>query len=69
MKAEIVPKNVLMIGPTGCGKTEMARRLARADRRPILQGRPLRSALLQRRSARAPGLPRAPFSLSVACRH
>jgi len=35
--AEILPKNILMIGPTGVGKTEIARRLAQLARSPFLK--------------------------------
>ena len=38
--AEITPKNILMIGPTGVGKTEIARRLAGWPRRPSSRSRP-----------------------------
>src|SRR5215472_15936091 len=34
---EIAPKNILMIGPTGVGKTEIARRLARLAKAPFLK--------------------------------
>ena len=37
MKNEIVPKNILMIGPTGVGKTEIARRLATLVNAPFLK--------------------------------
>jgi ATP-dependent HslUV protease ATP-binding subunit HslU len=37
MAREILPKNILMIGPTGVGKTEIARRLARLARAPFLK--------------------------------
>ena len=37
LRAEIVPKNILMIGPTGVGKTEIARRLAKLTRAPFLK--------------------------------
>src|SRR5699024_12388895 len=33
----IVPKNILMIGPTGVGKTEVARRLAKLVRAPFIK--------------------------------
>jgi ATP-dependent HslUV protease ATP-binding subunit HslU len=37
MKEEVVPKNILMIGPTGVGKTEISRRLARLAHAPFLK--------------------------------
>ena len=39
LREEVLPKNILMIGPTGVGKTEIARRLAQARRRAVHQGR------------------------------
>lgn len=37
MKEEIVPKNILMMGPTGVGKTEIARRLAKLSSAPFVK--------------------------------
>ena len=37
MRDEIVPNNIIMIGPTGVGKTEIARRLARLARAPFIK--------------------------------
>ena len=37
LRAEVTPKNILMIGPTGVGKTEIARRLARLAHAPFIK--------------------------------
>ena len=37
LRPEITPKNILMIGPTGVGKTEIARRLARLANAPFIK--------------------------------
>ncbi|MDZ4762100.1 MAG: ATP-dependent protease ATPase subunit HslU [Alphaproteobacteria bacterium] len=37
LKEEVTPKNILMIGPTGVGKTEISRRLAKLARAPFLK--------------------------------
>lgn len=37
LRHEITPKNILMIGPTGVGKTEIARRLARLANAPFIK--------------------------------
>ena len=39
LREEVMPKNILMIGPTGVGKTEIARRLAKLAQAPVHQGR------------------------------
>ncbi len=37
MRQEVTPKNILMIGPTGVGKTEIARRLAKLADAPFIK--------------------------------
>ena len=37
LKSEVLPKNILMIGPTGVGKTEIARRLAKLVSAPFIK--------------------------------
>src|SRR5690625_4708408 len=37
LRDEIIPKNILMIGPTGVGKTEIARRLAKLVKAPFVK--------------------------------
>src|SRR4030043_1682950 len=61
---EISPKNIIMIGPTGVGKTEIARRLAKLDNSPFLKveaskftevgyvGRDVESIIRDRKSTR-----------------
>jgi len=55
LRSEITPKNILMIGPTGVGKTEIARRLARLANAPFI---PMRRSSRSRR----PSLPRLAMS-------
>jgi ATP-dependent HslUV protease ATP-binding subunit HslU len=37
IKRDVIPKNILMIGPTGCGKTEIARRISKIAQAPFIK--------------------------------
>jgi ATP-dependent HslUV protease ATP-binding subunit HslU len=53
LRNEITPKNILMIGPTGVGKTEIARRLARLAKAPFIKVEMTREEAFTRVKSRA----------------
>ena len=73
IRDEITPKNILMIGPTGVGKTEVSRRLAKLANAPFLKVEATKftevamlDAMLNRSSAILSKLPLAPCAMPGA---
>src|SRR4030065_296308 len=67
LRDEIAPKNIIMIGPTGVGKTEIARRLAKLAQSPFLKIEPNKGPLRERVRKTTPPLPTRPGKSFGAC--
>src|SRR5262249_4269992 len=69
LQAEITPKNILMIGPTGVGKTEIARRLARLADAPFIKVEATKFTQVGYVGRDADSLIRHPMDVSVGLVH